>query len=391
MRLMHLAVIPALFTFSALCAAQTALPSAGQAVPGLEAVDELVQSTLAKYGHPGASLALAFQGRMVLNKSYGYAKKGLMNSTPMVADQPMRIASMSKWITTSALLKAAELGKLNLDQPLSEVMGWSQTAGDYTDPRAMKVTLRQLAQNHAGWTTDRSSDAMFDRVPPCPGGAQRWVSRVRLDADPGQLYSYSNINFCLAQLAIEKATGQSYVDFVKAQIAQPLGITSWRFAKPAPEADEPDYHTSNPSEAAALNQLDIVSLGGAGAWVSTAADYVRFLSGVRGYQGKALLKPESVAQMTQRPGAPDSAGKPSYYGLGTNVRVLDGGRYNAWHHGSLPGTTSYGVTYAGGWTAFVVFNRRLPVESRDAAAAEFDRALFQILSKAARPEGEIRP
>ena len=100
------------------------------------------------------------------------------------------------------------------------------------------ASLRQLLQNHAGWMIDRNNDPMFERSPPCPNSAARWLSAQKLQADPGQLYSYSNLNFCLAQLAIEKASGQKYTDFVQAQIAAPAGIKSWEFATLRGKADE---------------------------------------------------------------------------------------------------------------------------------------------------------
>ena len=369
--------------------AQGAVPSSGQAVPGLEAFDAVMQSTLARHDYPGGTLAVAYQGRLVFNKAFGYARRGLMGQTPMAVDQRMRIASMSKWITGAAVLKAAEQGRLKLDQPLVEVLGWSATAGDYADPRATKITVRHLLQNHAGWTIDRAQDPMFERVPPCPGSAERWVRRQKLDAEPGHLYSYGNINFCLAQLALEKATGQSYADFVKAHIAQPLDIGSWQLASARGGADEPEYEATRGADGNPYTQIDMESLGAAGAWTSSASDYVRFLAGLRGHRGKALLAPESIAQMTARPASGESAGRPVYYGLGANIRVLDSGGYNAWHHGSLAGTTSFGASYASGWTVFAVFNRRLPRENRDAAAVELDRALIQAIGRSGRPEGEI--
>lgn len=381
----------ALILISAASAAQSSPPIAGKALPGLEAFDEVMQTTMAKHDYPGGTLAVSYQGRIVLNKAYGFSKRGLTGNTPMAVDQRMRIASMSKWITGVALLKAAEQGKLNLDQSVAEILGWSQKPSDYTDPRVLKITTRQLLQNHAGWTINRANDPMFDRVPPCPGRAERWVSQQKLDAEPGQLYSYSNINFCIAQLALEKSTGQSYADFVASHVAKPLGISTWQIAALRGSAEEPEYASTQGQDSDPYTNLNFDALGAAGAWTSSASDYVRFLSGIRGNQGVSLLKPESLAQLIARPTAPDSAVKPTYYGLGTNVRVLDGGRFNAWHHGSLPGTTSFGGTFANGWAVFAVFNRRLLRETRDTAASEFDRGLSQAIGKSGRPEGEITP
>ncbi|GAA5165375.1 serine hydrolase domain-containing protein [Viridibacterium curvum] len=368
--------------------AQTPVAVSGQSLPGMEALDEAMQSLMQNNGYPGGTLAVAFQGRLVLNKAYGLAKSGVFSKTPMQVDQRMRIASMSKLITAVAALKAAEQGKLDLDQPFVKLLGFPANPAEYADPRVLQITVRQLLQNHAGWTIDRAKDPMFERTPACPGSAARWLANVKLDAEPGQLYSYGNINFCLAQQVIEKATGQKYVDFVKTHIAAPAGIRSWEFATLRGKDDEPEYVSENGS---AYSGIDFESLGGAGAWTSTAADYVRFLSALRNHGGRSLLSAASFAQLYGRPAAAASAGNPVYYGLGVRARMLDATRVNLWHSGSLPGTSSLGLSYASGWNIVVIFNSRVAGPDRDQATGDTDRLLGQAAGKIRLPPGEIAP
>jgi CubicO group peptidase (beta-lactamase class C family) len=370
--------------------AQTPVPSVGQSLPGLEAFDEAMQAIMANHKYPGGTLAVAFQGRMVLNKAYGVAKKSFNSSTPMAADQRMRIASMSKLITAVAALKVAEQGKLDLDKPFVETMGYSTIGMDYADSRITKVTLRQLLQNHAGWTIDRNQDPVFDRMPPCPYRSARWLSTMKLDAEPGQLWSYSNISFCFAQQAIEKATGRKYEDYVKAEIAEPFGIKSWEFATLRGKPDEPDY-ISQVGDRGSDENINFEAIGGAGAWTSTAADYVRFWTALRGYKGQALLKPASFAQLHGRPQAAASVTSPLFYGLGVRARILENGSHNLWHTGSLPGTSSFGVSFASGWSIVAIFNSRVPQAARDQAVSETDRLLNQAARKSKPPEGELLP
>jgi CubicO group peptidase (beta-lactamase class C family) len=380
-----------LLVVCALSPAFAQTPSAGQSLPGLEAFDGAMQTIISNQKYPGGTLAVAFQGRLVFNKAYGVAKKGFSGTTPMVVDQRMRIASMSKLITAVAALKAAEQGKLDLDKPFVESMGYSTQSSDYADARVTKITLRQLLQNHAGWTIDRSQDPIFERVPPCPHRSARWISTMKLDAEPGQLYSYSNISFCLVQQAIEKATGRKYEEYVKTEIAAPAGINSWEFATLRGKADEPDYVVQDGDKGSSDANIDFESLGGAGAWTSSAADYVRLYTALRGYKGQALLKPESFAQLHSRPQAAASASTPGYYGLGVLTRALDNGGHNLWHTGSLPGTSSYGASYASGWTIVAIFNSRVPQAIRNQAMGEVDRLLGQAPGKSKRPEGELSP
>ena len=365
-----------------------AMPTAGQALPGLEAFDDAMQGLIQKFGYPGGTLAVAFQGRLVLNKAYGFAQKGLASSRPMNVDQRMRIASLSKMITATSALKAAEEGLLDLDKPFIELLAFSQNPSDYADPRVTQITTRQLLQNHAGWTMDRSQDPMFERVPPCPGRAARWLSAAKLDAAPGMLYSYGNINFCLAQLVIEKATGQKYTDFVKAKIAQPAGIKSWEFASLRGKDDEPNYVNLGNGRGNPYANIDFEALGGAGAWTSSALDYARFLVALRGQRaqpGETLLKPESLNQLLDMPALQTTNGV--HYGLGANVRRLDGNRINFWHHGRLPGTSSFAASYNSGWTIVAIFNARTVDDER--TAGDIDRALGQAAGKSKVPAGEI--
>lgn len=379
--------------FAASPAAAQAVPTAGQAVPGLEAFDEAMLALLAKNNYPGATLAVAYKGKLVLDKAYGFAKKGLTSDAPMAVGQRMRLASLSKWITAAAALKAAEQGKLDLDKPIVQLLGLSEKAADYADARVTAITLRQLLQNHAGWVIDRSNDPMFERSPPCPNGVARWLSAQKLQADPGQLYSYSNLNFCLAQLAIEKTTGQKYTDFVQNQIAAPAGIKSWEFATLRGKADEPEYTANSTDRVSAYVNLDFESLGGAGAWTSSAADYLRFMLALQrpmAASSTALLSAASLAQLSTRPSAAASATSASYYGLGVSARPASGG-FNLFHTGSLPGTSSYAVSYASGWSVVVNFNGRVPADSRTASVDETARRLSDAINKSGQPTGEIRP
>jgi CubicO group peptidase (beta-lactamase class C family) len=214
---------------------------------------------------------------------------------------------------------------------------------------------------------------------------------MKLDAEPGQLYSYSNINFCLMQQAIEKSTGRKYEEFVKSELAKPAGIVSWEFATLRGKPDEPQYMTQDGEKGNPYAQLDFEALGGAGAWTSTAADYVRFWTALRGHKGPALLGPAVFAQLYGRPTAAASATTATYYGLGVRARLLANNNYNLWHSGSLPGTSSIGLSYASGWTIVAIFNSRVPGAERDQSVGETDRLLGQAAGKSKPPVGELAP
>ncbi len=363
----------------------------GQALPGLQVFDQAMLATLDQHGYPGGTLAVTYQGRLVLNRAYGFADPSLFTRKPMAVDQRMRIASLSKAITAVAVSVAAQRGLLALDASLVQAMGWPTDPSTYADPRLAQITLRQLLQNHAGWVIDRARDPMFQTTPACPSSAQAWFSAQKLVAEAGQAFSYSNINFCLVQLALEKATGQAYADFVRQHIAQPLGITSWQLAQATPGPDEPAYAPAPGARNTDIPTQAILSgLGGAGAWTSSASDYLRLYNALRGYGSAPLIGAEFLAALWQRPAAPEGASRPWFYGLGMFVRDLDGGRVNFWHHGSLEGTTSFAASYANGWAVAAIFNGRLAGSAnREEASLQLDRTLGAAMRASTPPQGAL--
>ena len=208
-------------------------------------------------------------------------------------------------------------------------------------------------------------------------------------------FSYTNVNFCLAQLAIEKSTGQKYADFVQVQLAQPARITLWEFATLPGKPDEPTYTPSKIDGPQPYVNLDFEAIGGAGAWTGTAAEFLRFMVAQRGQLANAsepLLAAASFSQLTARPKSDATSTAVVQYCLGAEVRNHSNGRVSLFHNGNLPGLSTCAVTYAGGWSMVATFNGDLPERSMR-SAFNFDAAqrLRKVVEKSAVPAGEIRP
>src|SRR5579884_1117525 len=119
------------------------LPIAGQAGPGLEVLDAAVRAMLRHHGIPGASLALAYQGRLVLAKGYGYAD--LAADAPVQPTTLFGLASLSKPITALAILRLIEEGKLTLEsRPFELLAHLRPPRGARVDRRLRDITVRQL-------------------------------------------------------------------------------------------------------------------------------------------------------------------------------------------------------------------------------------------------------
>jgi CubicO group peptidase (beta-lactamase class C family) len=374
--------------------AQPNLPITGEALPGLEAFDQAMLNVFEENDLPGGTLAVAYQGRLLLAKGYGFASKGFTKSELMQPKIRLHIASLSKSITSAAVMLLVERGQLKLDDTVLEVLGDSAPAAkDLRDSRVARITVRQLLEHRGGWDRTESQDPMFERAPLCPSRVRRFLETTMLDFVPGERSAYSNVGYCILGRVIEKVSSKSYGDFVKDAIAGPLGIKSFELGTAKGSLpDEGEYFvTQNPRgrTTSPYGGFSIEAMDAVGGWVTTAAGFLRFLNALDGTRKPALLKPEVYAELIARPNAADSFGKPVYYAKGLNVRPVGVAGANIWHAGSLPGTLSFAAKLANGWSYVAIFNKRpenwqktrnqidrlLGVAARKAAAAT-DGALF---------------
>lgn len=363
----------------ATAAARADLPVSGTALPGLSAFDSAVISLLGKWKIPGASLAVAKDGRLVLARGYGFSDVGQMK--PVTPDLRFRVASLSKSLTASAIMKLVESGSLSLDEPALPLLGpWAPPASEIVDPRVYQITVRHLLVHRGGWDREAFGDPTFDsrehvRDPDCRGIMRAELTR-KLDFDPGSAFVYSNTGYCILGRIIERVSGLSYADFVTAQILAPAGAPRMRLTQRAGfAADEPVYYQTpgsaiSPYEGVALDAID--SLAG---WITRPSDYLRYFLALNGTNGKAILKPQSVAQMLAAPTGPKPPA--NWYGLGVRVQARSGG-LDVWHHGSMPGTQAEVVLSREGVAWVITFN------ARPADAASFSEDIDSTLWAASR-------
>lgn len=362
--------------------ARADLPVTGTALPGLSAFDSAVIALLTKWKIPGASLAVAKDGRLVLARGYGYSDVGQMK--PVTPDQPFRVASLSKSLTASAIMKLVEMGLISLDEPAVPLLGsWAPPIAEITDSRIYQITVRHLLVHRGGWDREAFGDPAFDsrehlKDPDCRGIMRAELTR-KLDFEPGSTFVYSNTGYCILGRIIERVSGMSYADFVATHVLAPAGAARMRLThRVQAAADEPVYYQTpgsaiSPYEGVALNAID--SLAG---WVTRPSDYLRYFLALNGINGKAILKPQSVAQMLAAPTGPKTPA--NWYGLGVRVQARSGG-LDVWHHGSMPGTQAEVVLSREGVAWVIAFN------ARPADAATFSEDIDSSLWAASRRIG----
>src|SRR6476661_7356190 len=198
----------------------TAFAASAQTLPAdlIEKIDKVATDTLARTGVPSASIAIVKDGQIAYVKAYGDAR--LEPKTPATPQMRYSIGSISKQFTATAILLLQEQGKLSLDDPVSRfIPGLS---------RGNEVTIRELLSQTSGyhdfWPQDYVMPMMLSATRP-QSIADRWAKQP-LDFDPGTRWQYSNTNYTLAGMVVEKASGMPFFQFVRTRILTPLGLTS---------------------------------------------------------------------------------------------------------------------------------------------------------------------
>jgi N-acyl-D-amino-acid deacylase len=257
-----------------------------------------------------------------------------------------------------------------------------------SDRRWKRVTVLHLLQHTGGWDRDEKFDPMFRsaeivralRVPPpaTPAHVIRYMLGQPLDFDPGSRFAYSNFGYCLLGRVIETVSGAAYEPYVQEHVLAPLGITRMRLGKTLPAeraAGEVSYYGQDHFGPAVMGAVggrvpapygtwSLEAMDSHGGWLGSAVDLVRFACAFDVPEQCPILRPPTIDTMFARPDGPagyDASGKPTpvYYACGWRVRSLSArGRINAWHTGSLLGTSTLLVRRFDGKNWAVLFNMR---------------------------------
>jgi len=361
----------------------------------LEPLDRLMTDFVSRHQLPGASLAVTRNGRLVYARGFGLADR--QSGDPVLPTSRFRIASLSKPVTSVAILQLVEAGRLKLDDPVAEILGLEP---EVDARRSRRVTVRQCLQHTGGWDRSDSFDPMFQSIrisrvldtkaPAGPAEVIRFMQKWPLDFDPGTRYAYSNYGYCLLGRVIEKISGQSYERYVQARVLKPMGVTRMRIGRTRIEGrakGEVRYHVDGEKVGLSVFEEDLgkrvsraygawnlEAMDSHGAWIASAVDMVRFASALESPGRKPFLKMESLDEMFEPPAAPvsrksDGSVEDVFYGLGFSVRRLGDGRMNQWHTGSLPGTSTLLVRRHDGMAWAVMFNSRRSCAGKNPASA----------------------
>jgi CubicO group peptidase (beta-lactamase class C family) len=307
-----------------LCASATI---AAETWPGdrLDHLHAFMRDATGADGYLGGVTLIAQDGRVVDVGTYGY--EDLARKRPMQRNAIFRIYSMTKTVTSVAVMMLVEEGKVSLDTPLSEllpgfehpqVMTGGTAAVPILRPASRKLTLHDLLTHTSGYPAglegEREAVRLMERIDPhgandLAGFAER-MSRVPLAADPGTRFGYDGASLELVARVVEVVSKRPFGDFLQDRIFTPLGMHDTGFSVPADRrgrvvditrmADDGRLAIADGPSAAQPGESLNRYTSGAGGLYSTADDYAHFaqmlLDGGR-YGGHVLLARKTVEGM----------------------------------------------------------------------------------------------
>lgn len=340
------------------------LTNALSAQPELHAMDSIMQRYLKRWEIHGAQLAISRHDSLLYARGFGFADND--RKIPMEPSYIMRMASVSKLVTATGIMKLRDMGKIRLSDKvfgLKGILNDTFYVNSIRDKRYFDITVEQLLRHKAGFT-NYAGDAIFSTryimqqnrltTPPDHRTLLRIVLRRHLGYTPGTAQRYCNIGYTLLSLIIEKRTGMSYENFMQRYVLNPAGCYDFHIAgnylkdrrknetvyyMHSSSVPVPEFNNSGRMVVRCYGENDITTALGAGAWVASAAELCRLVASIDGDRTVPdVISPQAVKLMTQE--MPDHQ-----FSLGWNFTP----RNRPWiRTGSLVGTSALVLRYPDG-------------------------------------------
>ncbi|MFP4112938.1 MAG: serine hydrolase domain-containing protein [Spirochaetales bacterium] len=270
---------------------------------------EFVRTKLARAGVPGAAIVMTSGEEIAWTSSFGYAD--VEHERPVTAETRFQLASVSKTVTGTAVMQLAERGLVGLDQDISTVLPFAIVHPEHPD---VPITIRMLL-THSSSISEQSepyeslytigsgggdSPVTLEEVARgflTEGG--RWYADGANFADtaPGTARAYSNVGYALLGYIVEVVSRDSFPDYCRENIFEPLGMDSATWMLADTDLDRLAVPYEGRSE-----RLPFYSFATYpdGTLRATAEDYAAFLIAMLNggaLHGNRILEPETVHLM----------------------------------------------------------------------------------------------
>ena len=317
-----LAVVSATASLGAL------LVASPQADPKVDQIAALITQKMSEYSVPGVAFGMVRNGTVITR---GFGVTNVDNPQPVTPDTIFALASISKTVTTTAMMRLVEQGKVDLDAPVRRYLPDFKLQDESA---AASVAIWHLLTHTPGWEgqltpADKGNDTLAAFVDT--------MATLPQLAPPGAVWSYNNAGFSVAGRVIEVVTGQNINDALRTLVFQPIGLTR-AFTRLEDVASFPFSvaHQQRNGATAVIRPLmksSSVTAGGVSMSLRDILAYGSFhLGDGTGADGKPVLSTASLELM--RTPRVHKAGTDDDMGLGWHLRTV-GGVVTAAHGGTL--------------------------------------------------------
>jgi CubicO group peptidase (beta-lactamase class C family) len=291
--------------------------------------DKVIESAY-KSGEPGAAVLLAKGGKVLYRKAFGKANIEL--DVPMKPEMVFEIGSITKQFTAVSILMLMEQGKLSLTDDVTKFIPDYPTHGH-------KITIHHLLTHTSGiksytemqewvplWRKDMSPEEMIDLFKNQP-----------MDFAPGERYQYNNSAYFMLGYIIEKASGQTYQQFLEEHIFKPLQMNNSYYGSHKQIIRNRAAGYQNQDGFNNTEYLSLTQPYAAGSIMSNVDDLLKWQIAIRDHK---LVKKETI-QLAFTDYKLNN-GKPIHYGYGWSLNEINGSP-TIEHGGGIFGYTTNGI------------------------------------------------
>lgn len=298
----------------------------------LEAPFQTIDSLLAQeYSsqQPGIAVLAAVGDEIVFKKSYGLAD--LDEQESLSTDVVFEIGSMTKQFTSASILQLVEKGEVRLDDPIQKYI-------EFFPSKIYPITIHHLLSQTSGlpefFDVDEDEFAILNQQH-SPEELINYYKDLPLNFEPGTQFQYSNSNYPLLGLVIERVTGMPLKDYFEQHIFGPLGMnnTSLWYQEDEDDLRAQGYRFNSENELVKSPPIDGSTVYAAGGIVSTLDDLLKWNNELR---LPRHLSRRIVKQLWKEKKTSDN--RPTGYGYGFYIEELQ--EYQVIQHGGY----MYGFT-----------------------------------------------
>ena len=276
---------------------------------GTRDINALFQRAVDQGTVPGVVAVVASKNQILYYNAFGL--QDVAQHKPMAVDSIFRIASMTKPVTSAAIMMLQEQGKLRLDDPVSKylpefkdrevIASFLPADSSFTTRKAAsEVLIRHLLTNTSGLAYSFSNTM----VGPLQQKTGKQAEDLPLLYDPGTRWTYSGSTKVLGRV-VERISGTTLDRFLDDNFLKPLGMADTFYAVPDTKRDRVvTTHNRGTGKLAETPNPPVISspIAGDGGLSSTAADYIKFLQMFLNdgkAQGRTILSKSSIQTMTR--------------------------------------------------------------------------------------------